>query len=228
MRKAGVEDYETFAREVLEIVRDRPISFEVFSDDFDEMERQALQIASWGENVYVKIPVTNTSGEPSADVVAPARRPRREGQRDGADDAGAGQRGRRAGSPAARRATSRSSPDGSPTPDAIRAAHDRSRSSVLRAHPNAELIWASPRELLNIVQADAIGCHIITVTHDLLKKLPSLVGKDLDEFSLDTVKMFYDDGQAAGYSLRTAARGAPLSYGTSRTSLICWSAALSR
>jgi transaldolase len=199
MRKAGVEDYESFARGILELVPDRPISFEVFSDEFDEMERQALRIASWGDNVYVKVPVTNTQGEPSADVVR-----------------------RLAGRGVKVNVTALMTPaqvanvvgwlEGGPSAYvsvfAGRVA-DSGRDPVplmaealepVRAHPNVELIWASPRELLNIVQADAIGCHIIAITHDLLAKLP-LLGKDLDEFSLDTVRMFHRDAQAAGYTL---------------------------
>jgi transaldolase len=206
MRKAGVEDYETFAREILEIVSDRPISFEVFSDDFGEMEEQALQISSWAENVYVKVPVTNTGGEPTANVV-----------------------GRLADRGVKVNVTALTTPGqvkevvqwvaGGPSSyvsvfagriaDSGRDPLPLMSESLehASAHPNVELIWASPRELLNIVQADSIGCHIITVTDDLLQKIGSL-GRDLDEFSLATVKMFYEDGQAAGYSLRTVARTA--------------------
>jgi transaldolase len=199
MRKAGVKDYETFAREILELVPDRPISFEVFSDDFDEMEQQALQISSWGENVYVKVPVTNTAGEPSAGVV---RRLADRGVKlnvtalmtpaQVADVAGW-----LAGGPSSYVSVfaGRIADSGrDPVPLMVESLE------LIRPHPNLELIWASPRELLNLVQADAIGCHIITVTHDLLEKLPTL-GKDLDEFSLDTVRMFHRDGQAAGYTL---------------------------
>jgi transaldolase len=203
MRKAGVEDYETFAREVLEFVSDRPISFEVFSDDFREMEEQALQISSWADNVYVKVPVTNTRGEPTAGVV-----------------------GRLAGQGVKVNVTALTTPaqveevvqwvaGGPPCYVSVFAGRiaDTGRDPVplmaealehAGAHPNVELIWASPRELLNLVQADSIGCHIITVTHDLLAKIGSL-GRDLDEFSLATVKMFFEDGQSAGYSLRTTA-----------------------
>ena len=120
MRKAGITDYAAFAKEVLAAIPDRPISFEVFSDDFAEMERQAREIASWGENVYVKIPVTNTTGESACDLVAPAVARRREAERHGDDDAGAGARRRRGASPAARRRASRSSPAASPTPASIR------------------------------------------------------------------------------------------------------------
>jgi transaldolase len=201
MRKAGVQDYETFAREILEIVSDRPISFEVFSDDFGEMEEQALQISSWAENVYVKVPVTNTSGAPAADVV------RRLANRGVKVNVTALMTPAQVGEVVEWVA------GGPPCYISVFAGRiaDTGRDPVplmtksldlVSAHPNAELIWASPRELLNIVQADAIGCHIITVTHDLLAKLPGL-GKDLDEYSLDTVRMFHGDGRAAGYTLRT-------------------------
>jgi transaldolase len=199
MRKAGVEDYETFAREVLELVPDRPISFEVFSDDFEEMAEQALRISSWGENVYVKVPVTNTKGEPSEDVV---RR---------LSDRGVKVNVTALMTPAQVAHVAQWLAGGPPSYVSVFAGRiaDSGRDPVplmaeslvlIRPHPNLELIWASPREVLNLVQADAIGCHIITVTHDLLAKLDSL-GRDLDEFSLETVRMFHRDGQAAGYSL---------------------------
>ena len=203
MRKAGVEDYETFAREVLQIVSDRPISFEVFSDDFGEMEEQALQISSWSENVYVKVPVTNTGGEPTANVVGRL------------SDRGVKVNVTALTTPAQVKEVVQWVAGGPPCYVSVFAGRiaDSGRDPLplmseslehASAHPNVELIWASPRELLNIVQADSIGCHIITVTHDPLAKMGSL-GRDLDEFSLATVKMFYEDGQAAGYSLRTAA-----------------------
>jgi transaldolase len=207
MRKAGIEDYEQFARAALEIVTDRPISFEVFSDDFDEMEEQALLISSWAENVYVKIPVTNTAGQPSEAVVRSLA-----------------QRGVKVNvtammTPAQVDEALTWLSGGPPCYVSIFAGRvaDSGRDPVplmaeavelVNRHPNAELIWASPRELLNLVQAAEIGCHIITVTHDLLEKLP-LLGKDLDEFSLDTVRMFYRDGQAAGYSLGRTAAASP-------------------
>jgi transaldolase len=207
MRKAGVEDYETFAREVLEIVSDRPISFEVFSDDFREMEGQALQISSWADNVYVKVPVTNTGGEPAADVVRRLA------------DQGVKVNVTALTMPAQVSEVVQWVAGGPPCYISVFAGRiaDSGRDPLplmaeslehAGAHPNVELIWASPRELLNIVQADSIGCHIITVTHDLLEKIGSL-GRDLDEFSLATVKMFYEDGQAAGYTLRTPASAAP-------------------
>jgi transaldolase len=202
MRKAGVDDYETFAREVLEIVRDRPISFEVFSDDFGEMEAQALQISSWAENVYVKVPVTNTGGTPAASVVRRLA------------DQGVKVNITALTTPAQVNEVLQWVAEGPPCFISVFAGRiaDSGRDPMplmaeslehASTHPNVELIWASPRELLNIVQADSIGCHIITVTHDLLEKMGSL-GRDLDEFSLATVKMFYEDGQGAGYSLGSA------------------------
>jgi transaldolase len=199
MRKAGVDDYEQFAQELLECVTDRPISFEVFSDDFDEMGRQARRIASWADNVYVKIPITNTVGMSSLDL---ARRLTTDGvkinitalltneQVDAAADALVG------GSPAfVSIFAGRIADTGrNPEPIMVRALE------TLRLVPDAQLIWASPREVLNIVQADRIGCHIITVTHDLLAKV-GLFGRDLTDFSLDTVRMFHRDAAAAGYTL---------------------------
>ena len=199
MRKAGIADYRGFAREVLGAVADRPISFEVFSDEFGEMERQAREIASWGENVYVKIPVTNTRGESAGPLV---RRLSHDGVKLNVTallpleqvreivDCVAG------GAPACISVFAGRMADTGVDPVPVMAEAVR----VLGAAPNAELIWASPRELLNIFQADACGCHIITVTSDILKKL-AMVGKSLEELSLDTVKMFYNDAAAAGFKL---------------------------
>ena len=202
MRAAGVSDYEAFAKEVLAEIPGRPISFEVFSDDFDEMAEQARHIHSWGDDVYVKIPVTNTAGLRSDDLL---RRLAADGvklnvtalmtvaQVEWVTECLAG------GPPscisvfAGRIADTGVDP--LPTMEASLA--------VMAAEPQIELIWASPRELLNVVQADQIGCHIITVTHDLLKKL-SLLGTDLDDYSLDTVKMFHRDAEQAGYRLGAA------------------------
>jgi transaldolase len=202
MRQAGIRDYEGFARELITRVPDRPISFEVFSDDFDEMERQALHIASWGENVYVKIPVTNTRGERAdgllrslasrevkMNVTALMALPQVESTVLALKDAPPSFISVFAGRIA----------DTGRDPVPIMAEAVR----LLQPHPHLELIWASPRELLNIMQASAIGCQVITVTPDLLKKLP-LLGKDLDLFSLETVRMFYDDARAAGFTLDTA------------------------
>jgi transaldolase len=199
MRKAGVETYESFARDILAVVPDRPFSFEVFSDDFDEMERQARKIASWGDNVFVKIPVTNTLGETSARLVRRLAssgvqlnvtalmtiaqvREMAEALADGPHGFVSVFAGRIA--------------DTGRDPIPLMAA----AVELLRPHSHLELIWASPREILNVVQAAAIGCHVITVTHDLLKKLP-ILGTTLEEMSLDTVRMFHGDAEGAGYTL---------------------------
>jgi transaldolase len=199
MRNAGITDYEAFARNILAAIPDRPISLEVFSDDFAEMETQARRIASWGENVYVKIPVTNTQGESAVALVRTLAK------------AGVKQNVTALMTLAQVRDVSaalRSGPAAYISVFAGRVA-DTGRDPVpmmaaavqlLAMYPHIELIWASPRELLNIVHAAQVGCHIITVTHDLLKKL-SLVGKDLNEYSLDTVKMFHNDAIKAGFKL---------------------------
>ncbi|MCW9034145.1 MAG: transaldolase [Rhodospirillales bacterium] len=201
MRKAGISDYETFAHQVLDKIKDRPVSFEVFADDIDDMEKQALAIASWGDNVNVKIPITNTKGESTVPLV-----------------------GRLSHAGVQVNVTAMM------TNDQVRATADvlhpdvpaiisifagriadtgrdpipamREAVSILADRPKAELLWASPREMLNIFQADEVGCHIITVTNDLLAKLAG-VGKDLDQFSLETVQMFYRDAEAAGFTIRT-------------------------
>jgi transaldolase len=199
MHKAGVKDYESFGRELPRAIPDRPFSFEVLSDQFDEMEQQALQIASWGDNVYVKIPITNTRGLSSAPLVD---RLSRQGVKVNVTavmtlaqvEAVIGSL--RHGAPACISIFAGRVADAGCDPLPILCG----TLLRIRNHPQIELIWDSPRELFNIVQADNIGCHIITVTHDLLKKLP-LLGKDLDEFSLDTVRMYFDEAQAAGFSL---------------------------
>ena len=203
MRKANVRDYRAFAYEFLAIVPDRPVSFEVFSDDFDDMERQAHEIASWGSNVYVKIPVTNTRGRFSGALIG---RLTRAGVQVNVTaimtepqilrvvdhlESGVGAfvsvfAGRVADTGC------------DPLPLMQRAVE------LLRPLMRTELIWASPRELLNVFQADDVGCQVITATKDLLAKL-ALVGKDLDEYSLETVRMFYDDAASAGYSIECAA-----------------------
>jgi transaldolase len=199
MKKAGINDYKSFAKDILAAISDKPISFEVFSDDFAEMERQALEIANWGKNVYVKIPVTNTRREPAYALV---RKLSKAGVKlnvtalmtleqvravvDVLDDAIPSYISVFAGRVA----------DTGRDPVPIMTAAVES----MKSKPKAELIWASPRELLNIFQADAIGCHVITVTNDILKKL-TLVGYDLDDYSLDTVKMFHSDAAAAGFRL---------------------------
>jgi transaldolase len=199
MRKAGVADYASFAAEALRVVPDRPISFEVLSDEFVEMERQARVIASWGENVYVKIPVTNTRQEPSYDLVS---RLVRDGVKVNVTALlSLGQvrdvvQAVRGGAACSISVFAGRIADTGRDPVPLMAA----AVEMLTLAPNAELIWASPRELLNIFQADEIGCHIITVTTDILKRLPN-VGRDLSDYSLDTVKMFCADAQRAGYRL---------------------------
>ena len=200
MRQAGVADYETFARDVLDCVSGRPVSFEVFADDLATMERQARAIAAWGPNVYVKIPVTNTRGVSTAPVL---RSLAAQGVRinvtalltlaqvKSCTEALRHSRAACISVFAGRIADTWRDPL-----PLMQAALD-----IMRPYPQLELIWASPRELLNIHQADTLGCHIITVTPELLKKL-NLVDKDLDEYSLETVQMFYEDGKKAGLTLR--------------------------
>jgi transaldolase len=199
MRKAGVEDYEAFALDIVGLVGDRPISFEVFSDDPDGMVRQAMKIATWGEHVHVKIPVTDTSGRSTRGVQHTLAS---EGvqmnvtalltlaQVEEVAESLAGGPHSFVSVFAGRIADTGTDP----VPIMERAL------VILAEHPNLELLWASPRELLNIVQAAQMGCHAITVTHDLLKKLDWL-GRDLAEVSLDTVRMFHRDAELSGYSL---------------------------
>jgi transaldolase len=203
MRKAGVADYKAFALDVLKAIPDRPVSFEVFADDFAQMERQALEIASWGANVNVKIPVTNTKGEFCGPLV---ERLSREGVKLNVTALLTLDQVRRvterlhADTPAIISVFAGRIADTGRDPVPIMAESVK----VMRARPKAELIWASPRELLNIFQADAIGCHIITATNDILKKL-ALVGKDLDRYSLETVEMFHKDAVAAGFDIAVRA-----------------------
>ncbi len=199
MRKAGVEDYAAFAREFLTIVPDRHISFEVFSDDEAEMEDQALEIASWGPNVYVKIPVTNTKGEFTGALLTRLVSQRVQVNVTAILTVDQVERVAESLAPDVASCVSvfagRIADTGvDPLPIMVESL------GVVRPLPRAEIIWASPRELLNVIQADEIGCHIITVTADVLGKL-KLIGKDLTEYSLDTVKMFRDDAVAAGYSI---------------------------
>jgi len=199
MRKAGIADYKAFALDILEEITDRPISFEVFSDEFDEMERQAREIASWGENVNVKIPVSNTRGEESYELV---HRLSHAGVRVNVTAMMTLEQVREVGAAVAGGESCYVSVFAGRVADTGRDPVPMMAEAVelLRPYENAELLWASPRELLNVFQADAIGCHIITVTHDVLKKL-ALVGKDLGEYSLETVEMFYDDAREAGYEI---------------------------
>lgn len=199
MNKAGIRNYEAFARDILSAITDRPISLEVFSDDFEEMFAQAEKIASWGDNVYVKIPVTNTRGESAVPLLR-----------------------RLAPTGAKLNVTalfvekqvvevSEALADAAPSNISVFAGRIadtgvdpipmmRRALEIMKPRPQQELIWASPREVLNVVQAHEIGCHIITVTPDIIGKLSTL-GKDLTEFSLDTVKMFRNDALAAGFSI---------------------------
>ena len=199
MRKAGISNYKEFSLDILKAISDRPISLEVFSDDFEEMERQALEIASWGSNVYVKIPVMNTKREPSYRLIA--RLATKKVKLNVTAIMTLTQ---------VRDVVAALDPN-IPSYVSVFAGRiaDTGRDplhmmaaavELLRIAPAAELIWASPRELLNVFQADSIGCQVITVTNDILKKLV-LVDKDLKEYSLETVKMFYDDARAAGYKL---------------------------
>ncbi len=199
MKKAGIVDYKAFALEILSEIKEKPISFEVFSDDFDEMEKQALEIASWGDNVYVKLPITNTKGEPIYNLILKLANKKvklnvtaimtLEQVKNVVNNL----------NPSVPSYVSvfagRIADTGrDPLPLMIDCVN------ALKANPLAELIWASPRELFNIFQADQIGCQVITVTNDVLKKL-DLVGKDLNDYSLDTVKMFYNDAKSAGFSI---------------------------
>ncbi|MBV8195886.1 MAG: transaldolase [Candidatus Dormibacteraeota bacterium] len=199
MRAAGVSDYEVFAHDVISAIPDMPISFEVFADDFDEMERQARRITEWGDNVFVKIPVTDTTGTPARRVVSAL------------SEDGVKLNVTALFTPAQVEWVSEALGETTPAFISVFAGRiaDSGRDpvpimreclAVMEPFPNQRLIWASPREILNIVQADEIGCHVITVTHDLLKKLTN-IGKDLDQFSLETVQMFHRDAAAAGFVL---------------------------
>jgi transaldolase len=199
MRKAGVTDYQSFALDVLRAIPDKPISYEVLSDEFGEMERQAKLISSWGENVYVKIPVTNSLGQSSLPLIKKLVQAKVKQNitalttlsqvRDVVADLAEGP-------PAYISVFAGRVADTGLDPIPMMAA----AVELMRPYPNLQLIWASPRELLNVFQADAVGCHIITATNDILKKLP-LVGKDLTQFSLETVQMFKNDAEAAGFKL---------------------------
>jgi transaldolase len=208
MRKAGVPDYEQFAAEVLKHIKELPVSFEVFADDEATMEVQARHIAGWAKNVYVKIPVTNTKREPMYNLI---RRLSHEGIQINVTAMMTLEQVREVGKMLRGGARSNVSVFAGRVADTGRDPMPLMREAlaILRDTPEVELIWASPRELLNIFQADEMGCHIITVTNDILAKL-KLVGKDLGDFSLDTVQMFHNDAQKAGYQLdvAVAARGA--------------------
>lgn len=199
MRKAGISDYGRFAKDVLNEIQTKPISFEVFSDDLNEMKLQGEQIASWGENVYVKIPITNTKGESTKLVTKHLS-----------------ERGIKVNVTALM--SNRQVEEVIEVLDSNVKSYvslfagriaDTGRNPIpimqeclntLSSKPKSELIWASPRELLNVIQADEIGCHIITATNDILNKI-NLLGKNLEEFSLETVTMFFKDGQMAGFEI---------------------------
>ena len=199
MKKAGIEDYEAFAKDILSTIKKKPISFEVFSDDFDDMERQAMKMTSWADNVYVKIPITNTKKESSKELIK-----------------------RLAEKKVKLNITAIMTLDQVKTVVAVLNNNVPSIVSVfagriadtgvdpvplmkeclkeIKINPKSELLWASPRELLNVIQADQIGCHIITVTKDIIKKL-QFINYDLEEYSLDTVKMFYKDAVDANFKI---------------------------
>ncbi len=199
MRKAGVSDYAAFAKAAIAAIPDLPISFEVFSDTFDAMENEAREIASWGGNTYIKVPITNTKGDSAVPLI---RRLSAEGLSLNVTAILAEQQVKEVAealAPNARAIVSvfagRVADTGvDPVPLMTRCV------ALLKSKPQAELLWASPRELLNVIQAQETGCHIITATPDLIKKLP-LIGKDLHEYSLETVKMFYTDAESAGYKI---------------------------
>jgi transaldolase len=200
MRKAGIKDYEAFAKDVLQVVRDKPISFEVFSDEFKEMRRQALKISGWQENVFVKIPITNSRGESAIPLIAELAK-----------------EGTQLNLTAiltlaqVRAVADVLEPEVSAVVSVFAgriADTGRDPIPVMRASkallddlPKADLLWASVREPLNIVQADECGCDIVTVPHDLLTKAIKFAGMDLAALSLDTVKMFAKDAEAAGFNL---------------------------
>jgi transaldolase len=200
MRKAGITDYEAFARDVLECIGGRPISLEVFADEFDEMERQGRRISSWGDNIYVKIPVTNTKGMSARNTV---HRLSHEGIKLNVtalltlDQVRETVEALAGGAPSCISVFAGRVADTGCDPVPVMAA----AAELIHQHAGMELIWASPRELLNVIQADAVRCDIITATPDILKKL-TLIGKDLIEYSRETVQMFYDDAVRSGFTLK--------------------------
>ncbi len=202
MRKAGVADYASFAHDILSVITDRPICFEVFSDDFFEMEKQADTISSWGKNVYVKIPITNTKGESSTALV---KRLSAAGVKLNVTAMTLYEQVASVAPILSQGAGGIVSIFAGRVADAGQDPLPTMKKSLqfLQSYPNVELLWASPRELYNLVQAESIGCHIITITDDILKKLP-LLGGDLKQVSLDTVQMFYNDAHAAAYTIKTA------------------------
>jgi transaldolase len=199
MKKVGISNYKSFASEVLKFVTSKPISFEVFSDEFREMERQALEIASWGSNVYVKIPVTNTKGESAAELV---QKLTNKGVQVNVTALMTLEQVSEISQVLSKDVPSYVSVFAGRIADTGRdpVPYITESVSILREIPKCELIWASPRELLNVFQADRAGCHVITATNDILTKL-KLIDYPLQDYSLDTVKMFYNDSLAAGFQL---------------------------
>jgi len=200
MRKAGILDYEYFAKDALAFIKDKPISFEVFSDEFSEMKRQALKIRDWQQNVYVKIPITNSRGESSVPLIEELAREKVQlnltailtlKQVRGVAEV------LHPDVPAVVSVFAGRIADTGKDPEAIM----RASKELLADLPKAELLWASVREVLNIIQADNCGCDIVTVPHDILNKALNLVGMDLEALSLDTVKMFAQDAEKAGFRL---------------------------
>jgi len=199
MKKAGVKNYEEFAKAALKAIPNLPLSFEVFSDDLPGMEREARKIGSWGNNVYIKIPVTNTKGESTASLIKKL-------SHDGlklnvtailtVDQVKTVAKALSPTTPSIVSVFAGRIADTGVDPIPIM----KESVKILKSNPKAELLWASTRELLNLIQAESCGCHIITITNDILKKVP-LVGKDLDQLSLETVQMFYSDAQSAGYRI---------------------------
>jgi transaldolase len=200
MNKVGIKNYEKFAKQVLAAIPDRPVSFEVFADDLPSMFAQANVIASWGPNVNVKIPITNTQGEFTGPII---KKLSASGVQLNItailtlEQVKAVAENLSPDTPAIVSVFAGRIADTGVDPMPIM----RECVTILKKLPQAELLWASPRELLNIIQADAVGCNIITATPDVLDKLKSL-GKNLTKFSLETVQMFYDDAQAAGYTIK--------------------------
>ena len=200
MRKAGIKDYESFAKEILKTVKIKPISFEVFSDEFSEMKRQALKIASWQKNVFVKIPITNSKGKPSLSLIKELSR--------------LGVQLNITAILTIKQVKDVSKVLNPNVPSIVSVFAGRIADTgldplpimreslkILRPLPKAKLLWASVREVLNIFQADACGCHIVTVPHDIISKAVKMTGRDLAKLSLDTVKMFKDDALKAGFSI---------------------------
>jgi transaldolase len=199
MRKAGIADYKSFALEVLSQIKDKPISFEVFSDELEEMKRQAIEISSWGENVYVKIPITNTLGESTGEVIDYLVRQEVKVNVTAlmtTEQVVTIAKVLNSSVPSYVSVFAGRIADTGRDPEAIMV----KSLEALKNLEKTELIWASPRELLNVFQAEKIGCHIITATNDILQKI-KLIGYDLNEYSLDTVKMFKNDAAEAGYKI---------------------------